>query len=170
MTPPLSIPIPVAINELVDQAALQNYGNGVPSFNLRDQIGALSLEELFPEGVSNQEFGRCCLSGLWILHNFLDDSHSISQGIHSGEGSFWHAIMHRWEGDFANSKYWYRQVGHHPVFQMVTEETAIKFDPDEFVDRCQQEIRQGKLSDATRRIALQEWRSLFEFCFLGAQN
>ena len=45
----------------------------------------------------------------------------------------------------------------------------IKFNPAEFVDRCQQETRQGELSDATRRLALQEWKSLFEFCFQGAQ-
>lgn len=148
---------------------MQNYGNGIPSSGLRNQIEVVSLETLFPNSVPNQELGKCCLSGLWILHNFLDDSHSISQEIHSAEGSFWHAIMHRWEGDFSNSKYWYRQVGPHPVYQAVADETETKWDPNDFVDRCQQETRQGKLTDATRHIALQEWKSLFEFCFLGAQ-
>jgi hypothetical protein len=51
---------------------------------------------------------RLCMSGLWLLAGDLDRSHTISQGIGSAEGSFWHGIMHRREGDFSNSKYWFR--------------------------------------------------------------
>ena len=149
---------------------MDNYGNGIPNSIQREQIESLKLEDLFPKGVTNQQLGKCCLSGLWILHNFLDESHSISQQIHSAEGSFWHAIMHRLEEDFSNSKYWYRQVGQHPVFQSIENEIASDWNPERFVDRCQLETRQGKLSDATRRVALQEWISLFEFCFLRAKN
>ena len=52
--------------------------------------------------------GHACLSGLWLWFDFLDESHSLSQDIHTVEGSFWHGIMHRREGDFANAKYWFR--------------------------------------------------------------
>jgi len=52
---------------------------------------------------------------LW-LYGFLDESHSIAQGIDSAEGSYWHALMHRSEGDFSNSKYWYRKVGRHAIY------------------------------------------------------
>lgn len=52
---------------------------------------------------------------LW-LHGFLDESHGIAQGVHSAEGSYWHALMHRSEGDYSNSKYWFRRVGLHPIF------------------------------------------------------
>ena len=166
----LSIQIPPVVEKLINDQALENYGSGRSNSIQRSQIENISLEDLFPEGVANRQMADCCLSGIWILHNFLDESHSISQQIHSAEGSFWHAIMHRLEGDFSNSKYWYRQVGQHPVFQTIETEIASDWDPENFVDRCQSESRQGKLSEATRRLALQEWKSLFEFCFLGAKR
>src|SRR4051812_8366636 len=50
----------------------------------------------------------CCVAGIWLLHDYLDESHKISQGIDTTSGSFWHAIMHRREGDFSNAKYWFR--------------------------------------------------------------
>ncbi|MEM7478479.1 MAG: hypothetical protein AAF483_26145, partial [Planctomycetota bacterium] len=59
--------------------------------------------------------GTLAESGLWLLAGELDRSHSISQNDGSAEGSFWHGIMHRREGDFGNSKYWFRRVGAHPV-------------------------------------------------------
>src|SRR5208282_3154263 len=48
--------------------------------------------------------GSAMLAGLWLWHDGLDESHRISQGLSSPAGSFWHAIMHRREGDFSNSK------------------------------------------------------------------
>lgn len=51
------------------------------------------------------------VSGMHLWNDNLDASHSISQHIETPEGSCWHAIMHRMEGDYWNSKYWYRRVG-----------------------------------------------------------
>ncbi len=51
------------------------------------------------------------LAGLWLYVDELDQSHQVSQGIHTVEGSLWHGIMHRREGDFWNSKYWFGKAG-----------------------------------------------------------
>ncbi len=55
------------------------------------------------------------LAGLWLLHGDSDASHRQSQSIEDEGrhrcGNFWHAIMHRQEPDYGNSKYWFRRVG-----------------------------------------------------------
>lgn len=63
-------------------------------------------------------------SALWLVVGELDRSHSVSQNDSSAEGSFWHGIMHRREGDFSNAKYWFRQAGSHPVHAQLAEQVA----------------------------------------------
>ena len=48
------------------------------------------------------------VAGIWLYVDDLDRSHTISQSLDTVEGSLWHAIMHRRESDFSNSKYWLR--------------------------------------------------------------
>ncbi|MCG8648510.1 MAG: hypothetical protein MI861_01680 [Pirellulales bacterium] len=87
-----------------------------------------------------------CTSGLWLLAGDLERSHSLSQEIHNAEGSFWHGIMHRREGDFGNAKYWFRRVGEsHPVFTQLSQQLGDAYgDPFGFVDRCSQTSRQNR--------------------------
>jgi len=99
-------------------------------------------------------------AGLWLLAGDLDASHEISQSDHSPQGSFWHGIMHRREGDFSNAKYWLRRIGRHKVFDQLAR--TQYGDPYRFVDRCEQ------ADDATSQslMAMQwlEWQHLFLFC------
>lgn len=59
-------------------------------------------------------------AGLFQWHDALDESHECSQSIEGQgkhrAGDYWHAIMHRREPDYGNSKYWFRAVGRHPIF------------------------------------------------------
>ena len=93
----------------------------------------------------------------------------VSQSLDTPTGSFWHAIMHRREGDFATSKYWYRRAGTHPVFATIDQAggsggagTDIgRYDPFAFVDRVavahRAAARPSDLIDLQRR----EWAQLF---------
>ena len=127
------------------------------------------------------------LSGLWLWFGYLDRAHEICQDIPSSEGSYWHGIMHRIEGDFWNAKYWMRRVGSHPVHAEVR--TALgkisevaTFDagvvkgsfqgnlllPESFVDQCELAIG-GTPEEAhtCRWIQTCEWRSLMLYCLSG---
>ncbi len=130
-----------------------------------DQLNSLSVNDLFDQPIANQSMASCCKSGLWLLNNFLHESHEISQSIDSATGSWWHAIMHRTEGDFSNSKYWYRRAGDHEAM----DEIEADFDPFGFVDQCQHDYRKGALTDETQSVALAEWKALFDFCYRNSQ-
>ncbi|QEG24206.1 hypothetical protein [Mariniblastus fucicola] len=157
---------PVAQQFLTQEAILAYARDVDPAGNdqFAAQLRSVSADQLFDSSIADDELAQCCKSGLWLLHNFLHESHEISQSIHSAEGSWWHAIMHRTEGDFSNAKYWYRRAGEHQAFGDVTD----GFDPYAFVDRCQQEYRNGSLSDDTQEIAFAEWKALFDYCYLNA--
>mgnify|MGYP001591024364 CR=1 FL=1 len=55
-------------------------------------------------------------AALWLLFDYMKESHDISQNIATPSGSYWHAILHRREGDAGNAKYWVARVGDHPIF------------------------------------------------------
>jgi hypothetical protein len=63
----------------------------------------------FP-AASRDQLG-CVQAGMWLLADDLDRAHTICQEIPSALGSAWHAVMHRREGDFSNSLYWWRRAG-----------------------------------------------------------
>jgi hypothetical protein len=138
--------------------------------------------------LADAEMAECCVAGIWLLYDCLDESHTISQGIDTASGSFWHAIMHRREGDFSNAKYWFRNVGRHPVFAELGErahvaaslreaDSSLKeprlrdgaWDPFAFVDLCQR-VERGQT--AARELCLDiqqaEWELLFDHCYREA--
>lgn len=112
---------------------------------------------------------------------------STSQADMTSTLAFWHAIVHRREGDFSNSKYWYARVDGHPllatlavraadvinpfpadnsIFRLV----AHGWNPAAFVDLVQQVHHapgdpRHKLAIALQQI---EWQSLFEYCTRAA--
>ncbi|MGC6448463.1 MAG: hypothetical protein ACON5J_18690 [Rubripirellula sp.] len=101
-------------------------------------------------------------SGLWLLAGDLERSHSISQSIETASGSFWHGIMHRRECDFGNAKYWFRRVGQHPSFSVISEQSSGDYsDPIDFVDACERaQRRSGESLEICKNAQWIEWEAL----------
>jgi hypothetical protein len=50
-------------------------------------------------------------AGWYLAADDLERSHVCCQDLPTALGSAWHAAMHRREGDFSNSLYWWRRAG-----------------------------------------------------------
>ena len=82
------------IRELLAAQKLMPLAAGSPDPALRPKLEALSPESAFaPQPLRDRDMARACLAGLWLYHDFLDESHEISQSIHSTSGSYWHGLL-----------------------------------------------------------------------------
>ncbi|HEY0456161.1 MAG TPA: hypothetical protein VGE41_07270 [Verrucomicrobiae bacterium] len=148
---------------------------GTKSVTELDKLLSPILEQRkFPE--MNQALIRSCI---YLWHDHLDESHTISQGIENADGSYLHAIMHRREPDYWNSKYWFRRVGKHPSLKKMGENTAgmLKHDQElagkllvggtwaamAFVDECE---RAAKLPVSGARVEILRLIQGYEFTVL----
>lgn len=143
------------------------------SVSAREAIQSYDAAALFPAAQSPQG----ALSGLYLYFSCLDESHTVSQELHTADGSFWHGIMHRQEPDPGNSAYWFRRVGTHPIFtELHAAASAIaerhqqalgkRWDPLQFIDFCE-EARQAPGTprhQAALEIQRAEWQLLFDYC------
>lgn len=155
---------------------------------MRPALAAMTPEMVVaPHTLKNREMARACLAGLWLRYDFLDESHRISQDLENASGSYWHAIMHRREPDFDNSKYWFRRVGRHPVFaplavaalELTRQAKAPgqarilleqpEWDPFSFVDLCEVALDDAPpLHALCMKIQQREWELLFDHCYREA--
>jgi hypothetical protein len=71
-------------------------------------------------------------AGLLQVFDFWDASHEAAQQADDlGErasSAYWHGIAHRREPDPGNAAYWFRRVGHHPLFAPLAEAAAPLLD------------------------------------------
>jgi len=82
---------------------------------VRQALQQVSVGQLLPE-LKDELQGYAVLSGVYQVNDFLDEAHRCAQKADNRDGAYWHAIMHRREPDYSNSRYWYRRVGDHPLF------------------------------------------------------
>lgn len=175
-----------ALQQLLREDRLNELGPGQPNRAAQALLNALTVDNAFaPFKVRDSAFAQACLAGLWLYHDYLDESHGISQDLGSAEGSYWHALMHRRELDFGNAKYWFRRVGKHPIFGTLSLKAAqlaagapqeatfltrsSRWDPYAFVDLCEASLDvQAPCHPLCRQVQRVEWELLFAFCFGGA--
>lgn len=143
-----------------------------------DALRSLMPGDLFSAPVQRPTDAACALAGLWLLFDDLDRGHSIVQDIDSPTGSFWHAIMHRREGDFSNSKYWYARCAGHDVLARLAIDAKSLMDRvggGAFSGRAMVDLVAGVVNrpdDPAYAVAVElqklEWRVLFDHCVRAA--
>jgi hypothetical protein len=187
MKPAAADPLSPFAQELI-QAAPDSYRKltvaGPSPTAARKVLGNVKPSQLLAAPVASAAAGEALLAGLWLWHDCLDESHTISQSLASQTGSFWHAIMHRREGDFSNSKYWYARCRSHPVLRLIAARASevLKgdlidarraggllgegFDTYAFVELVESVHDKPKDPSHAGAVRLQqlEWRELFNAC------
>lgn len=154
-------PLPAAVAELLT-GRVPELGPGTPNEPVRAKLAAFA---------SGSEMGRALHAALWLYHDFLTESHDISQELASPTGSLLHAIMHRREPDAWNSKYWFRRVGDHPVYAVigaVAKELGYgtgAWDPMRFVDECEAARGSGtEREELLKRVQAKEIELVAAWC------
>jgi len=144
----------------------------------------LSREILAADLGKESEMTRAVRAGLLLWNDDLENAHPIVQAPETPINNFWHAILHRREGDFSNSHYWFRRVGTHPAFADIYNALKSirphfvghpefgrpfpalfkgeKWNPMEFVRLC--ENANAENDGVLRRIQVIETQTLLNWC------
>jgi len=159
--------------------------NSLPSLGPQTRKASLSIEkcetkitEALQNADANESSEKLILSAALLWHDHLDDSHAISQSIHSPDGSYLHGIMHRREPDYPNAKYWFHKVGNHPAYIQLKERTKTllanstvsgltrgKWDPFAMVDAVSQAKHGTNEYELLQKVQQTELQILLErFC------
>ena len=173
------------LRRLLNAADLADLGprrrpGSLPLEQLNEQIDSLLDKAAWPKRERDLIRGT-----LLLWHDHLDAAHSIAQNIEDADGSLLHAIMHRREPDYWNSKYWFRRAGQHPCFAVIATRAITvlgpahgnlasritpggKWDPLAFVDLCEEAA--GNAAEKPEKPLLQqlqkiEFEALLEHLF-----
>lgn len=151
-------------------------------------LSSATPQALLSAPAASTDDASALLSALWLWHDHLEESHRISQSLENETGSFWHAIMHRREGDFSNAKYWYARCARHPALPGIAANAAGLLNPlpaekeylrltaggqwngSAFVDLVEHAHRSADHPRHALAVSLQqlEWRLLFDHCTRAA--
>ncbi|MEE9405531.1 MAG: hypothetical protein V3V20_11610 [Algisphaera sp.] len=117
------------------------------------------------------------IAGLWLHVDELARAHDAVEHVNTPTGAFWHAVVHRREGDFSNARYWYVKASGHPAMDRMDltgggagSGTAVAtYDADAFVGRVEKAYARGENNaPALQSMQHKEWKALFEWCLMTA--
>ncbi len=143
------------------------------------QIRAATEEDLTGGVVlADATYSRLIRAGLFYAHDSLDESHRIVQQIANDQASYWHGMLHRRDGDFENSRYWFRRTGRLAIFPEMHALAApvsplmgrqADWDPYVLVGQCEQARFGGDVAQK-ELVALQriEFETMFDHLWRGA--
>jgi hypothetical protein len=186
-------------SELLQSAsAMDRYSDLIDRIFLDDDL----LKVLTPSDISNRDLWRrlrdaddatlaggrpigdpaafkLVRGGVLYAVDDLDGAHRIFQDCPGDVASYWHALMHRREGDFDNARYWFNRAGTLPVFNAMHAAAANKspdmakqpnWDPSLMNHQCEQAAH-GDPDLIPELAALQkvEWEVLFDYCWRQAK-
>ena len=110
-------------------------------------------------------------AGLYLLNGDWDLAHRACQDLDTPTAAYWHALVHRHEPDFMNSKYWLRRSGGHPIHQALAAAAGKagqgnRVAPDGAWDavRFTDLFANSAEAEWTRDLDRLEMRSLLEHC------
>jgi hypothetical protein len=175
-----------ALSPLLYVPRLNPLDAGAPNKVMRPQLDAIGGDNAFaPHRVRDPDMANACRAALWLYHEYLDEAHAIAQNVHTPEGSYWHALVHRREPDFDNARYWFGRVGRHPVYEPLRQAAARLavfpapaaaflatqgvWDPYAFADLCEATLAgREPCAELCRRVQACEWELLFDHCYRHA--
>lgn len=143
------------LNELFESSPTARLDDGAPE-------GAQSEAAIREAAGAVDGLARVALGCVLLRHGHLEPAHVESQAVSGPYGDWLHAIMHRMEGDYDNSRYWCNRAGGEELYGEVED----KFTPKDLTDRVEALGRDFASGDAASAQALQarELDVLFARC------
>jgi len=157
----------------------------MPSLGPEARESVLSINQckkMTTEALENANIGRIegnlILSAALLWHDYLDESHTISQSIHTQDGSYLHGIMHRREPDYSNAKYWFHKTGSYSGYDILSvkvetilDNTSLssltegRWDPFTMVDSVSQAKHGTCEYELLQKVQQAEFQTLLEKTF-----
>ncbi|MCH2206620.1 MAG: hypothetical protein MK132_12200 [Lentisphaerales bacterium] len=114
--------LPAEINKFIDESPISLVATKGGTLSI-PEIDAFFNENVKPK-VNDTKYGQLFYAGLLMAQDYIWEAHEIVQDYPELEASWWHAFMHRMEGDYGNAGYWYRRVGNNEHYQSLLD--AVK--------------------------------------------
>jgi hypothetical protein len=161
------------------------YPASVWSNSINTQLVDSDDEKLFGEETLSDSQKQNLRAGLLVWNDDIHAAHKIVQDVPDATGSFWHAIIHRREGDASNSRYWWARTGEHAAFERLNQaaqstlsketsrealsfakrlQDAGKWLPNDFVGLCEKSRRGQFDGEWLQRLQVVEFETLLNWC------